>query len=237
MSAARRTSQGKSTKRLSVPPCGSLFERGLVVVPRLPIHEGIFHLGPLTLIAAHPPHAHVAEHLHDHLPHLHIRYGFELPRQPLDGIPKRGAALQVAMWIKITQRVDCNPVFVARGNGAEGICLKIAGEDIHWVHDAKVSRKATKLFEATGRKMPDDGRFIGFSTSDISERHLRRYSAAQLREAIGSGLRVDQHFQATWIEPCDDPIEPYTVTICLSDDATDYHAFFELPPTVALGAF
>jgi hypothetical protein len=130
----------------SVPAYGSLFEDGLVIHPRLPIHDGIFHLGPNTLIAAHSPHAHVVEHLHDHLHHMHIRYGFEIPQQSLAGIGEKGVAFQVAMCINVQQRVDCNPIFVARGHGAEGICLKIAGQDVHWVHDDEVSHKATLHF-------------------------------------------------------------------------------------------
>lgn len=224
-------------KALGDPPHAFTYENGFVIRPRLPIHDGIFHLGPDVLIASHPPHRHITEHLHDHFYHLHIRYGFEIPRQDLSSLPTRGLALQVAMLIKVTQRVDCNPIFIAKGKGAEGICLKIAGQDVHWVHDESVGKKATKLFQATGRSVPDDARFIGFSTSDLEERKLFRYKEAELKEAIGSGLRVDQHFQATWIEPRDAPIEPYEVIICLSDDVTGYHTFFTLPPTISLGAF
>ena len=222
--------------KLDHPSNAFTYENGFVIKPKLPIQDGIFHLGPNVLIASHTPHKHTTEHLHDHLPHLHIRYGFKIPQQPLSGVPKRGLALQVAMWIKNDQRVDCNPIFVAKGKDAEGICLKIAGQDVHWVHDEKVAKKATKLYKATGRSIPKGGRFIGFSTSDLEERKIYRYSALELKEAIGAGLRVDQHFQATWIEPCDEQIEPYEVTICLADDATDYHTFFTLKPTISLGA-
>jgi len=226
----------KSTA-LQNPPQASTYDNSLVIQPRLPLHDGIFHLGPNVLIASHAPHQHVEEHLHDHLPHLHIRYGFEIPRQSFAGIPKRGVALQVAMLIQKEQRVDCNPVFAGRGKGPEGVCLKLNGEDVHWVHDEKVGRKATRLFTATGRTLPKDSRFIGFSTSDLEERKLRRYSRESMIAAAGGGLRVDQHFQATWIEPREDKIEPYDVIICLSDDATDFHTFFALTPTVHVGAF
>ena len=155
-------------KPLGDPPYAFTYENGFVIRPRLPIHDGIFHLGPDVLIASHPPHKHIPEHLHDHFYHLHIRYGFEIPQQSLSGVSKRGLAPQVAMLITNTQRVDCNPVFVAKGEGAEGICLKIAGQDVHWVHDESVGKKATKLFQATGRCVPDDARFIGFSTNDVT---------------------------------------------------------------------
>jgi hypothetical protein len=219
------------------PPDASTFERSFVIRPRLPIFDGIFHLGPDVLIAAHGPHKHISEHLHDHLPHLHIRYGFEVPRQNFDWIPRAGVAPQVMMMIKVDQRVDCNPVFVAKGDGAEGLCLKIGGQDVHWVHDTEASEKATRLFSATGRQMPNGFRFIGFSTSDLEERRKHRYSRLDLLAAVGAGLRVDQHFQATWIEPSEKRIEPYPVTICLADDVTDYHVFFSLPVTVNIGAF
>jgi hypothetical protein len=225
------------TQLPTTPPLGSLYENGLVIEPRLPIHDGIFHLGPNTLIASHPPHQHVTEHLHDHLHHLHIRYGFEIPHQGFEGIGKDGVALEVAMVIDVAQRVDCNPIFVARGHGAEGICLKMGGQDVHWVHDEEVAAKATQQFEATGRKLSSHLRFIGFSTSDLQERRKHRYSVLELKEAVRHGLRVDQHFQATWIEPKDEPIAPYDVTIFLSDDATSYHTFFTLSPTIKLGAF
>jgi hypothetical protein len=197
----------------------SIYERALVVRPRLPLLDGIFDLGPNVLIASHAPHGRIKEHLHDHLNHMHIRYGFEFPQQSLIGID--GAVLLVVMMIKIDHRVDCNPVFVARGNHNEGICLKIAGEDVHWVHNEEASKKGTQFYEAT----------------DLEERKVKRYSREELKRAIGMGLRADQHFQATWREPRDESIEPYPVTICLGDDASPYHVFFELRPTVPLGAF
>jgi hypothetical protein len=202
--------------------------------PRLPAIDGIFDLGPNVLIASHSPHGRVPEHLHDHFHHMHIRYGFEIPQQSFTGLSK--VALQVMMCIPTNQRVDCNPVFVARGATNEGVCLKIAGQDVHWVHNEEAGRKATQLFEATGRKMPADFRFQGFQTSDMEERTVRRYSVEELKAAVGLGLRADQHFQATWIEPQDKPIIPYDVIICLADDATTYHTFFRLQPTLSLGA-
>jgi hypothetical protein len=141
------------------------------------------------------------------------------------------------MCIKDTQRVDCNPVFGARGEGPEGVCLKVAGEDVHWVHNEEAGQKASTLFEATGRKIPKGFRFQGFQTSDMDERQVRRFSKDEMKTAIGLGLRADQHFQATWIEPRDTPIEPYDVIICLGDDTTPYHVFFNLQPTVSLGPF
>jgi hypothetical protein len=223
-------------KSLGDPPSAFVYENGFVIQPRRPIQDGIFHLGPDVLVASHPPHSHVREHLHDHLHHMHIRYGFEIPQQSLSFIPKRGLALEVAMDIKINQRVDCNPVFISKGEGAEGICLKIAGQDLHWVHNEKVGKKATKLFQATGRSTSKESRFIGFTTSDMEERKVFRYSKAELKEAIGAGLRADQHFQATWIEPRNEPIAPYEVVIFLSDDVTNYHTFFKLTPTISIGA-
>jgi len=213
----------------------SQYEREFVIQPRLPYVDGIFDLGPNLLIASHSPHRHTTEHLHDHLPHMHIRYGFEIPRQPLLGV--EASALEVAMLVRTAHRVDCNPIFVSRGPGSEGICLKIAGQDVHWVHNEDVGRKATKLFEATGRRLPKGFYFSGFRTSDIEERQVWRYSREDLLRAIGRGLRADQHFQATWRDPKEDPIEPYPVVICLSDDETYFHTFFELRPTIALGAF
>lgn len=213
----------------------SIYERALTVRPRLPLLDGIFDLGPNVLIASHAPHARIKEHLHDHLNHMHIRYGFEFPQQSLIGID--GAALMVVMMIKVDHRVDCNPVFVARGNHNEGICLKIAGEDVHWVHNEEASKKGTHLYEATGRRVPQGYYFSGFYTSDLEERRIKQYSKEELKRAIGMGLRADQHFQATWREPRNESIEPYPVTICLGDDTTAYHVFFELRPTVPLGAF
>jgi hypothetical protein len=141
------------------------------------------------------------------------------------------------MMIPVEHRVDCNPIFVARGEGAEGVCLKIAGQDVHWVHSEEAGRKATALFESTGRRVPKGFRFQGFQTSDMEERKVRRYSQPELKAAVGLGLRADQHFQATWIEPREEPIEPYDVIICLADDVTPYHTFFRLQPSIALGAF
>jgi hypothetical protein len=212
----------------------SPYERALVIHPRLPSIPGIFDLGPEVLVASHRPHGRIPEHLHDHLPHMHIRYGFELPAQPLLGV--HAAALEVSMLIRADHRVDCNPIFVARGRGAEGVCLKIAGQDVHWVHNEEVGAKSTRLFEATGRHVPDGFFFSGFRTSDVEEREVWRYSAEDLKRAIGLGLRADQHFQATWRDPREEPIEPYPVTIYLGDDETVYHTFFELRPTVPLGA-
>lgn len=203
--------------------------------PRLPRVNGIFGLGPNVLIAAHSPHERIREHLHDHLHHMHIRYGFEIPQQTFFGIDD--VSLQVMMLIKADQRVDCNPVFVARGAGQEGVCLKIAGQDLHWIQDLAAGQKATKLFEATGRRVPEGFRFQGFQTSEPDERKQRRYSKLEIQAAVGCGLVADQHFQATWIEPKDQAIEPYNVVICLADDVTTFHTFFELKPTVTLGAF
>lgn len=220
----------KSVAPIGVHEAGTKIE----IHPRMPAIDGIFGLGSNVLIAAHSPHEHVREHLHDHLCHMHIRYGFELPRQSFQGISK--AALQVMMMIKVDQRVDCNPVFVALGPGQEGICLKIAGQDVHWIQNKEAGQKATELFEGTGRKLPLGFRFQGFQTSSLDERQPRRYTREELQAAVGLGLRADQHFQATWIEPENKPIEPYDVVICLADDATDYHTFFRLEPTVSLSA-
>lgn len=221
------------TKGVETVTLDSTYERELAIHPRLPLINGIFDLGPNTLIASHSPHEHIPEHLHDHLPHMHIRYGFEIPRQPLLGLT--GAALEVVMMVKVDHRVDCNPVFVALGPRNEGICLKIAGQDVHWVHNEDVGRKGTRLFEATGRKVPQGFYFAGFRTSDVEERKVHRYSREELLRAIGAGLRADQHFQATWREPKEEAIEPYPVVIGLSDDATYFATFFELRPTVVLG--
>ena len=147
------------------------------------------------------------------------------------------AALEVAMLVKVAHRVDCNPIFVARGRDNEGICLKIAGQDVHWVQNEDVGKKATELYQGTGRDIPEGFYFSGFRTSDIEERKVWRYSREELLRAFGSGLRADQHFQATWREPSNDKIDPYPVVICLSDDETYFHTFFELQPTITLGAF
>jgi hypothetical protein len=210
------------------------YDTALVIYPKLPSIHGIFDIPSETCISAHNPHGRIAEHLHDHFPHLHIRYGFEIPAQPLSGI--KAAALEVAMAIRVDQRVDCNPVFVARGQGSEGICLKIAGQDVHWVHHDDVGVKANYLFEATGRKLPEGFYFSGFRTSDLDERKPLRYSREELKRAIGLGLRADQHFQATWREPKEEPIEPYDVIIYLGDDESSYYTFFRLPVVVPLGA-
>lgn len=211
------------------------YNKKLIINPKLPKIDGIFNLGANQLITSHSPHDRIEEHLHDHLHHLHIRYGFEIPHQSFAGI--NNAALEVSMLIKTSQRVDCNPVFVGRGQGSEGVCAKFAGQDIHWVHNEETSKKGTRLYEKTGRKIPSGYRFIGFKTSDLAERKVWRYSKEELIAAVGLGFRADQHFQATWIEPKDEPIEPYDVVIGLSDDESDFHTFFNLPVTVSLGAF
>ncbi len=172
-----------------------------IIRPRLPQIPWIFNIPPDTCISSHRPHEHITEHLHDHLYHMHIRYGFEIPKQSLNGISN--LALEVAMYVRVEQRVDCNPMFVARGKGAEGICLKIAGQDVHWTPDESVAKKATELYKARGCKLNDDYYFAGFSTSDIEERKIFRYDKEELLRAIGSGIVIDQHFQATWKEPID----------------------------------
>jgi hypothetical protein len=211
------------------------YEDGLIVRPCMPAIPGILNIGPDTCIAAHAPHGRIKEHLHDHLPHMHIRYGFEFPRQTLAGITDVAPAVMMA--IKADHRVDCNPIFVARGEGAEGICLHIDGEEVHWVHHEEAGAQATELFEATGRKLPKGYYWSGFYTSDLEERKVRRYSREQLLRTIGLGFRADQHFQATWREPRDEPIDPYDVLICLTDDQASYFTFFRLPVVVAIGAF
>lgn len=50
----------------------SIYEKALVVRPRLPVLNGIFDLGPDVLIASHAPHGRIKEHLHDHLNRMHI---------------------------------------------------------------------------------------------------------------------------------------------------------------------
>ena len=140
------------------------------------------------------------------------------------------------MLVKKQHRVDCNPIFVERGKNSEGICVKIAGQDVHWVHDEQVATKATKLYSATGRKINEDYYFSGFSTSDIDERKLWRYSSEELKRVVGqTGFKADQHFQATWKDPKDEPIEPYEVIIFLSDDVSSYYTFFKLPLVVPIG--
>ncbi|HEY6140476.1 MAG TPA: hypothetical protein VI670_22200 [Thermoanaerobaculia bacterium] len=66
---------------------------------------------------------------------------------------------------------------------------------------------------------------------------MRRYARDELLAAVGLGLRCDQHFRATWIEPRNEEIEPYDVVILLSDDASRYHTFFNLPVTPSIGPF
>ncbi len=221
-------------KRLTLT-VDSSYDKTFLIRPRLPLIDGIFDVRADTLVASHAPHARIPEHLHDHLPHMHIRYGFEIPAQSLAGID--AAALEVDMLVQVDHRVDCNPVFVARGPDSTGICLKIANQDVHWVHNEEAGKNATKLFEATGRRVPEGYYFSGFRTSDVEERKVWRYSREDLLRAIGRGLRADQHFQATWREPRKDPIAPYDVIICLTDDASSFHTFFRLQPTVSLGAF
>jgi hypothetical protein len=210
------------------------YSNQLVIKPRLPSIPWIFDLPPETTIASHPPHDHIEEHLHDHFYHLHIRYGFEFPPQSLDAIDS--TALEVVMMIKVEHRVDCNPVFVDRREGPEGVCLKLAGQDVHWVHNDETAAKYTELFAQSGREVPEGYYFSGFRTSDMDERNVWRYDRTTLQAAIGQGLRADQHFQATWKEPRDEPIEPYEVVIGLGDDTTDYFTFFRLPIVVPLGA-
>ena len=210
-----------------------LSDDGLVIRPKMPAIPGILGIGPDICIASHAPHDPIPEHLHDHLHHMHIRYGFEFPRQELRTIDR--VALAVQMAIPVTQRVDCNPIFVARGEGFEGICLHIAGEEVHWVHDDEAGAQAHELYQASGRQLPDGYYWSGFYTSDVEERKRRRYTREELLRTIGLGLRADQHFQATWREPRDEAITPYEVLICLTDDESSYHTFFRLPVTVPLG--
>lgn len=211
------------------------YEDGLVIRPCLPRIPGILGIGPDQCIASHPPHEPIKEHLHHHLNHMHIRYGFEFPYQTLAGIEHISPAVMMA--IRIEHRVDCNPIFVARGEGAEGITLHIDGEEVHWVHDEDAGDQATELYEATGRKLPDGFYWSGFYMSDTEERKVRSFTRDQLLRTIGLGFRADQHFQATWREPRDEAIEPYEVLICLTDDQSSYFTFFKLPIVVPLGAF
>lgn len=211
------------------------YEAGLVIRPRLPSIPGILGIGPDQCIASHAPHEPIKEHLHHQLPHLHIRYGFELPAQTLSGIERISPA--VMMMIRNDQRVDCNPIFVARGEGAEGVTLHIDGEEVHWVHSDEAGTQATELYRATGRETPDGYYWSGFYMSDTAERKTRSFTREQLLRTIGLGFRADQHFQATWREPREAPIEPYEVLICLTDDQTSYFTFFKLPIVVPIGAF
>jgi hypothetical protein len=166
---------------------------------------------------------------------MHIRYGFEFPAQTLPGIDE--TSLEVVMMIKAEHRVDCNPVFVARREGPEGVCLKLAGQDVHWVHNEETADKYTKLYRESGRDVPEGYYFSGFRTSDTEERNVWRYSRETLLAAIGRGLRADQHFQATWREPRDQPIEPYDVVIGLGDEVSSYYTFFRLPVVVPIGVW
>lgn len=203
--------------------------------PTLPFLTGVFDLPGETPIASHLPHepyTNIKEHLHEHLHHMHISYGFKIPSQT--SLPNF-AKLEVAMAVLKDLRVDCNPVFVAR-NGREGTGLKIANQEVHWVHSEEVGRKATELYEATGRKLPEGYYFAGFRTSDVDERREFSYSKADLQAAIGQGLLAEQHFQATWNEPKNEAIEPFDVILYLGEAETKYHTFFKLPVTVPLGA-
>jgi hypothetical protein len=212
----------------------------LIIRPGLPPYGGIFDLpAQETPIAAHQPHGpytHIAEHLHDHLPHMHISYGFSIPEHRPEQLPE-STHLEVAMAISRAHRVDCNPIFIGRMNGNAGETLKIGDEDVHWIHSEETAEKATERFAATGRKLPDDMYFSGFVTATVDEREDRPYTREELAKAIGSGLIAEQHFQATWMEPKDEAIEPYDVTIYLGNTATPYHTFFRLPTVVPLGAF
>jgi hypothetical protein len=211
------------------------YSRQLIIHPKAPNIPWIFDLPPDTTIASHPPHDHIEEHLHDHFFHMHIRYGFEFPAQTLSGIDE--TAFEVVMMIKADHRVDCNPIFVARGDGPQGVCLKLAGQDVHWVHNEDTAKKYTELYRETGREVPDGYYFSGFRTSDAEERNVWRYSRNTLLAGIGRGLRADQHFQATWREPRDEPIEPYDVVIGLGDEVSSYYTFFRLPVVVPIGAW
>jgi len=206
-----------------------------IVKPRLPQYAGIFNLPGETCIASHIPHERITEHLHDHLYHMHIRYGFEFPRQTLSGI--ESLSLHVVMMVKVEHRVDCNPIFVGRGKGSEGICLKISGQDVHWTPDEAVAKIAENRYNAIGKKVPAGYYFAGFSTSDTTERKVYKYNREDLVRAIGNGLVADQHFQATWKEPIKKEIEPYDVIIYLGDSVTEYHTFFRLPVVVPIGAY
>jgi hypothetical protein len=210
----------------------------LVIRPGLPPFGGIFDLpgqeSPVVAHRPHPPGRRLAEHLHEHMPHLHISYGFTMPQQRIEMLPRK-TAFEVAMYVHSDHRVDCNPIFSGK-NGSEGVCVKIGGEDVHWIHSDEVGEKATRLFEATGRKLAPGGYFSGFRTATVDERQEKDFTREELFEAIGTGLVAEQHFQATWREPRDEAIEPYDVLIYLGDSATTYHTFFNLPVVVSLGA-
>lgn len=226
------------TAQPSVDDAAPSVEPTLEIRPGLPPFGGIFGLpGRESPIASHQPHApgtRVAEHLHEHLPHMHISYGFTIPQQRLDLLPDK-TMFEVAMVVLCAHRVDCNPIFIGR-NGPEGTCLKIGGEDVHWIHSDEVSEKAARLYAETGRTIPDGYYFSGFRTATVDERQEKGYTREELAEAIGTGLTAEQHFQATWREPSDEAIEPYDVLIYLGDSTTRYHTFFKLPTVVALGA-
>lgn len=214
-------------------------EPDLIIEPCLPPFGGIFDLpGRQTPVATHMPHGpfeNLEEHLHEHLPHMHISYGFKVPKHDKASLPK-ATKLSVVMAIRKEHRVDCNPIFVSRKSPREGECLKIAGDDVHWIHSDETARRATELFARTGRRLPEDMYFSGFVTSTPDEREERAYTRDELYDAIGDGLLVEQHFQATWQEPRDEAIEPYDVTIYLGNTTTNYHTFFRLPAVVPLGA-
>jgi hypothetical protein len=211
----------------------------LIIRPSLPPFGGIFDLpGQETPVATHAPHGpyqHIPEHLHDHLPHMHISYGFQIPKHKPEDLP-RECKLQVVMAISKQHRVDCNPIFIGRVNGNTGETLKIGGVDVHWIHSEETARMATERFAKTGRRLPDNMYFSGFVTATEDERDERAYTREELEEAIGDGLLAEQHFQATWLEPREEMIEPYDVTIYLGNSATPYHTFFKLPTVVPLGA-
>lgn len=218
-------------------PGPSTRAQDLVIRPCKPPFGGIFDLpGQETPIATHLPHGpygHLREHLHEHLPHLHVSYGFEIRKHRPEELPDE-THLEVAMLIHKDHRVDCNPIFTGR-DGNEGTCLKVGGEDVHWIHSSETDEKATRRFAATGRSIPADRYFSGFVTSTPDERTARPYTRGELVEAIGDGLLAEQHFQATWLKPCEEAITPYDVIIYLGNTATAYHTFFRLPTVVPLG--
>jgi hypothetical protein len=205
----------------------------LIVRPKLPSIPWIFDLPPETTIASHPPHEHIEEHLHGHFHHLHIRYGFELPAQSLEGID--GTALEVAMLIQ--RSIGSTATRSSwRGEGPEGVCLKFAGQEVHWVHNEETGDKYTKLFQQAGRRVPDGYYFSGFRTSDTEDRNVWRYTRDVLRQAIGRGLRAST-LPGHLARPRDEVIEPYEVVIGLGDELSSYFTFFRLPIVVPLGPF
>jgi hypothetical protein len=210
-------------------------ETRLEIRPTLPFLAGLFDLPGESPIASHTPHEPfkgINEHLHEHLHHMHISYGFKIPAQT--SMPDF-TKLEVAMAVLDELRVDCNPIFVSR-RGNEGTCIKVANQDVHWVHSEEVGQKARARLEATGRKLPNGYYFAGFRTSDVDERVEYSYTREELEAAVGQGLVAEQHFQATWHDPRDEPIEPFDVTIYLGDSESSYHTFFKLPVLVPLGA-